>query len=163
MSNKIFWNLIPFIYNFAFGKIIQFKRIMNIKASTKIAVSALLLLSAETVSFAGNGGTTPPPPPDKDILHPIGPGKPYRPNRPKAPGIYDVYAWTEGGTLTVQFVRPAGVCEMTVTSASDPAGQTYTFPSEVPFSTAVDTTDPELSLEIVTEEGTTYIGDIPVE
>lgn len=63
----------------------------------------------------------------------------------------------------MQFVRPAGVCEMSVTSASDPIGRTYSFPSEAPFSTAVDTTDPELSLEIVTEEGTTYIGDIPVE
>ena len=101
--------------------------------------------------------------PDKNTGSPIGNPKPVPGGRPKAPGVYDVYAWTEGSTLTVQFVRPAGVCEMTVTSASDPIGQTYTFPSEAPFSTAVDTTDPELSLEIVTEEGTTYIGDIPVE
>ncbi len=63
----------------------------------------------------------------------------------------------------MQFVRLAGVCEMTVTTASDPVSQTYTFPSEMPFSTTVDTTDPELSLEIVTEEGTTYVGEIPVE
>ncbi len=104
-----------------------------------------------------------PAPPDKDLLKPIGPVKPYHKNRPKAPGIYDVYAWTEAGTLTVQFVRPAGTCEMTVTSDYGPTGQTYTFSSEMSFSTTVDTTGPELYIEIVTEEGTTYIGDIPVE
>ena len=101
--------------------------------------------------------------PDKNTGSPIGNPKPVPGGRPKAPGIYDVYAWTEGGTLTVRFVRPAGVCGMTVTSASDPVGQTYSFSSEMPFSTTVDTTDLMLSLEIVTEDGITYIGDIPAE
>lgn len=52
---------------------------------------------------------------------------------------------------------------MTVTSDYDPIGQTYTFSSEMYFSTTVDTSGPELYIEIVTEDGTTYIGDIPVE
>lgn len=34
---------------------------------------------------------------------------------------------------------------------------------EMSFSTTVDTSGPELYIEIVTEVGTTYIGDIPVE
>ena len=122
--------------------------------------SALILAAMIAMPMAAGNG--------KDVdtsksNYPIGKGKISSGKRPKAPGIFDVYAWTEGGTLTVQFVRPAGVCGMTVTSASDPVGQTYTFPSEAPFSTSVDITDPELSLEIVTEEGTTYIGEIPVE
>ena len=60
-------------------------------------------------------------------------------------------------------MRPAGTCEMTVTSDDGPIGQTYTFSSEMSFSTTVDTSGPELYIEIVTEVGTTYIGDIPVE
>ncbi len=52
---------------------------------------------------------------------------------------------------------------MTVTSDYGPIGQTYTFSSEMSFSTTVDTSGPELYIEIVTEVGTTYIGDIPVE
>lgn len=147
---------------FAFGNLIKKHQIMITKNCFRTAVFALLLFSVQTVSFAGTGGNTPPPP-DKDLLKPIGPVKPYHKNRPKAPGIYDVYAWTEAGTLTVQFVRPAGTCEMTVTSDYDPIGQTYTFSSEMSFSTTVDTSGPELYIEIVTEVGTTYIGDIPVE
>ena len=94
---------------------------------------------------------------------PIGEPIPIPVGRPKAPGIYDVYAQVKGGTLTVLFVRPAGVCVMNVTSDSDPIGQTYSFPSEMPFSTTVDSTDPKLSLEIVTDDGTTYSGEIQVE
>ena len=52
---------------------------------------------------------------------------------------------------------------MTVTSDYDPIGQTYTFSSEMYFSTTVDTSGPELYIEIVTEDGTPRIGDIPVE
>ena len=122
--------------------------------------SALILAAMMAIPMAAGNG--------KDVdtsksNYPIGKGKISSGKRPKAPGIYDVYAWTEAGTLTVQFVRPAGVCEMTVTSASDPVSQTYTFHSEMPFSTTVDTTDLMLSLEIVTEDGITYIGDIPAE
>ena len=101
--------------------------------------------------------------PDKNTGNPIGNPVPIPAGRPKAPCIFDVYAEVKGGILTVQFVRPAGVCDMTVTSASDPVGKTYTFPSEAQFSTTVYTTDPELTLEIVTEEGTSYIGNIPIE
>ena len=60
-------------------------------------------------------------------------------------------------------MRPAGTCEMTVTSDYDPIGQTYTFSSEMYFSTTVDTTGPELYIGIATEFGTTHIGDIPAE
>ena len=67
------------------------------------------------------------------------------------------------GTLTVQVVRAAGTCEMTVTSDYGPTGQTYTVSSEMSFSTTVDTSGPELYIEIVTEDGTPRIGDIPVE
>ncbi len=52
---------------------------------------------------------------------------------------------------------------MTVTSDYDPIGQTYTFSSEMSFSTTVDTTGPELYIGIATEFGTTHIGDIPAE
>ena len=52
---------------------------------------------------------------------------------------------------------------MTVTSDYDPIGQTYTFSSEMYFSTTVDTTGPELYIGIATEFGTTHIGDIPAE
>lgn len=65
--------------------------------------------------------------------------------------------------LTVLFAHSAGVCGMTATSDSDPAGKTCTFSSEMSFSTTVDTSGPELYIEIVTEDGTTHIGDIPVE
>ena len=117
-----------------------------------------------SMPFTLNAGTGFPQPSTGRLeTKPIGPAKPIKQDCPKAPGIFDVYAWAEAGTLTVQFVRPVGVCEMTVTSASDPVGQTYTFPSEMPFSTTVDTTDLMLSLEIVTEDGITYIGDIPAE
>ena len=62
--------------------------------------------------------------PDKNTGNPIGNPVPIPAGRPKAPGIFDVYAEVKGGILTVQFVRPAGVCDMTVTSASDPVGKT---------------------------------------
>lgn len=53
---------------------------------------------------------------------PIGEPIPIPVGRPKAPGIYDVYAQVKGGTLTVLFVRPAGVCviiEIHVTTKTD--------------------------------------------
>lgn len=133
----------------------------NLRLKQASLLMAGIMLPMPFTLTAGTG--FPQPSTGRIETKPIGPVKPIKQDRPKAPGIFDVYAWTEAGILTVQFVRPAGGCEMTVTSASDPVGQTYTFPSEAPFSTAVDTTDPALTLEIVTEEGTTYIGDIPVE
>ena len=103
---------------------------MNVKFQSVafMRFSALILAAMMAIPMAAGNG--------KDVdtsksNYPIGKGKISSGKRPKAPGIYDVYAWTEAGTLTVQFVRPAGVCEMTVTSASDPVGQTYTFRGSV--------------------------------
>lgn len=87
----------------------------------------------------------------------IKPKNKFKPNRPKAPSMQQIFCYYEDGQLTFDFAIPEGDCALTVTDLTTNFARNYSFSSEAEATIYVGSLT-EAYIEISTASGHEYEG-----